>query len=160
MRPLLFAITLLLVPMTAHAAGSRWIGQPAPDFTAVTSDGKQVTLSSLKGKGVIVNFWATWCAPCKAEMPDLNKMIADHLKLAVLGVNYQQPPQAVTRFAKKVAVSFPLLIDEEGEISSRYGVVGLPTSFLLDTEGVVVAVLVGILNEERLAPWIEKMGID
>lgn len=156
----LAALFLVTLPGASYGVGSSLTGKPAPNFKAATVDGEVFTLSSYKGKGVIINFWATWCGPCKAEMPDLNRMTAAHPNLAVLGVNYQQPHQAIARFAKRTEVSFPLLVDEEGLISTRYGVMGLPTSFFVDTQGIVVGVHVGVLNEARLAPWLEKMGID
>jgi cytochrome c biogenesis protein CcmG/thiol:disulfide interchange protein DsbE len=114
-------------------------GALAEDFTLEAADGSTVTLSDLRGKVVLLNFWATWCPPCKAEMPDLEALHRDYGEehdFVVVGVNLQEDAGKVQAFADANRISFPLLLDSDGNVSTRqYGVRTLPTSIILDREG-------------------------
>jgi len=151
--------TVVLVISPALAAESAFIGKPAPSFSLKTINGDGVTMESLKGKGVVLNFWATWCAPCKAEMPALEEAYKKHggSSFTVIGVNYQQETPAVKRYLKKSAVSFPIVMDTDGVLSKKYAVLGLPSAFFIDRNGIVVGSHVGALKPEMLQEWTAKL---
>lgn len=118
----------------------------APDFTLIALDGKPVQLSALRGNPVIINFWATWCGPCRAEMPELEQVWQAYQPdgLMLLGVDQAESPATVARFRQEVVnVSFPLLLDTSSQVSALYGVRALPTTFFIDAEGRIQDIKVG-----------------
>jgi cytochrome c biogenesis protein CcmG/thiol:disulfide interchange protein DsbE len=129
-------------------------GFSAPDFTLDSLGGGQVTLSDLRGKVVLVNFWASWCPPCRAEMPAIGKVYRSHkdLGLEVLGVNTtnQDSQTSAAAFVQEVGVTFPILFDRNGAVSAGYTLQGLPTSFFIDRKGVIRSVVVGGPMSEAL----------
>lgn len=137
------------------------VGAPAPDFTLTDLSGAIIQLSDLRGNVVLLNFWATWCAPCEAEMP----AIEDRYKtfsgngLRVLGVNADDE-QTITiqSFLERVPVSFPILLDPGLVVSDLYRVRGLPTTYLIDREGVVRTVQVGYLSDGQLDRYLTELG--
>lgn len=122
------------------------IGQPAPDFTLLDMQGRQVTLSELKGQVVLLNFWASWCPPCREEMPSM-EMLYRQFKdrgLVVLAVNVEENgKEAVAEFLRRTPYSFPILLDEANVAQKKYGVFRFPESFLIDRNGVVVEKVIG-----------------
>jgi cytochrome c biogenesis protein CcmG/thiol:disulfide interchange protein DsbE len=118
--------------------GTIGTGDVAPDFTYTAADGSTHRLSELRGKVVIVNFWATWCIPCRQEMPDLQK-IADERggTIVVLGVNKLEALEAIVPFAKELGVGFTLITNPSGDISESYGIRNLPTTFFIKADGTV-----------------------
>ena len=136
-------------------------GDMAPDFTlkVLGENGKTLRLSSLKGKGVIVNFWATWCGPCKIEMPwlvELQKKYGPE-GLQIIGVaDDDSGEKSISDFARKMQLNYPVLLGTE-QVAEQYGgLEGLPTSFFVDRSGKVVDVLIGIDSESRLEDSIKK----
>ena len=129
-------------------------GFPAPDFTLDLLGGGQVTLSELRGKAVLVNFWATWCLPCREEMPAIEAFYRSHkdLGLVVIGVNLtdQDSIPDVAGFVQELGVTFPIALDRDGVVSRRYQLLGLPTSFFIDRQGVIRSVVVGGPMSEAL----------
>ena len=119
---------------------------PAPDFSFPGLDGKMVSLSDYRGKVVLVNIWATWCPPCVAEMPSMEKLY-NKLKgqnFEILAVSIDAPGlKAVAPFMKKANLTFPALIDPEGSIRAAYGVTGVPESFIVDKQGILVKKIIG-----------------
>jgi cytochrome c biogenesis protein CcmG/thiol:disulfide interchange protein DsbE len=110
--------------------------QAAHDFTLTTLDGGSVTLSDLAGRWVLVNFWATWCAPCRDEMPYLASLADAHSDtLTVLAVNMREQPDEVRAFAAELGLRLPILLDPDDATLLAYGVTGLPTSFLIAPDG-------------------------
>jgi thiol-disulfide isomerase/thioredoxin len=128
-------------------------GDPAPDFTLKTLDGKQLQLSSLHGKAVMVNFWATWCEPCKIETPwlvELQKKYGDQ-GFQVIGVAMDDAGEkAIGEFAHKMQMNYPVLLGTEKVADQYGGVEGLPTNYFLDRSGKVVGVERGLVSESVL----------
>lgn len=122
------------------------IGKAAPVFELKDLEGKKVSLSDFKGKVILLNFWATWCAPCKAEMPSLENLYKN-LKgkgLVVIGVSVDNSETTVRSFVKEKGITFPILLDKGKEVSfDDYGVIGLPVTFLIDRKGVIVEKVFG-----------------
>lgn len=110
----------------------------------------------------MLHFWATWCPPCREEMPLFQKLY-DELStsgLVIIGINVGESPEIVRNFVRESGVTFPILLDEKGEIANRYGVRGLPTTFWIDSEGKIVDVtLGGPLPEDFLLENLQKIGV-
>ncbi|UCC65766.1 MAG: redoxin domain-containing protein [Anaerolineae bacterium] len=120
-------------------------GFAAPDFTLHTLDGQTVRLSDLRGQAVLVNFWATWCPPCRAEMPAIQQVYdryRDH-GFTVLAVNLQERDAQVAAFADQFGLTFPILLDRSGDVFERYRVRALPSTFFIDRSGGIRNVTVG-----------------
>lgn len=130
---------------TAPAASGVRVGAPAPDFTLPDLDGKSVRLSDLRGQVVVLNFWATWCGPCRQEMQTIDKTDAKYQgkPVTILGVNVQESPDQVRGFADLYHLSFTLLLDRDGRVSNSYRVNALPTTFFIDREGIIRNITVG-----------------
>ena len=132
---------------TAGAIPAPRQGFLAPDFTLETLSGETVTLSSLRGQAVLVNLWATWCPPCRAEMPAIQKMYIEYKDrgFVVLGVDmtYQDTAANVPTFVQENQLTFPILMDTTGQMAQQYELRSLPTSFFIDREGVIQEVVVG-----------------
>lgn len=130
-------------------------GQRAPDFQLKTSEGEEVSLSSFKGKHVFINFWASWCPPCRAEMPHIQKFYEEHKDqdVVVLSVNLthvDKDMDTVHRFVEKNGITFPVVYDEKGKVDAVYKADTIPTSYVVDKEGVIRHRIVGPVSEERL----------
>lgn len=126
--------------------GSVEVGAPAPDFLLTAPNGELVALSDFRGKTVVLNFWATWCSPCRAEMPDLQAVFNERESeddFAVVGVDFGEPTGAVQSFIDEFDLSFPIAIDSDLSVAKHYGVRGLPASFFIDAQGIVRAVHLG-----------------
>jgi peroxiredoxin len=152
-RPLGTSATPTPIPQNAR------IGQPAPDFSADTPDGQTYTLSQLRGSPVAINFWATWCAPCEAEMPALQDAQRRHADpgLTILAVNGGEPPEVVTAFMDDLGLTFPALLDPDGEIADLYGVHALPTTVFVDAQGNISAVHLGPLTDGLIDRYLRGM---
>ncbi len=111
--------------------------RPAPDFSLDALDGKQVALNELRGQVVMINFWASWCVPCKEEMPLLEQMYRKYKSMGftLLGVNVEPESDKAEALLEKNPVSFPVLFDRENRVSKLYNVARMPSSVLIDREG-------------------------
>jgi peroxiredoxin len=120
-------------------------GRPAPDFTLTSLTSQSVKLSELLGKVVILNFWATWCPPCRAEMPTLQEAYVAHTDdgLMVLAVDQNEAPDQVIGFVADLHLTFPLLLDPGYAVSDRYRISLLPSTFFIDRSGVIRDVVFG-----------------
>jgi peroxiredoxin len=138
------------------------IGSPAPDFELFVADLQAtVRLSELRGRPVVVNFWASWCGPCRAEMPDIQRAFeAAGDTLHVIGVNEQEPDLVARGFAYNLGVTFPLLLDFEASVGRQYELRGLPATFFIDAEGVIRDVNLGYMSKEVLVTRLRSVGIE
>jgi len=126
----LFAAALLASTLAAHAT-------PAPDFTLKTLDGPALRLAEQRGQVVLVNFWASWCAPCKVEMPHLNRLADKYRDIGVvlLAVNVDDDPKKAAAEARKLGINFPVLLDTAKTASKAYQLQAMPTTVLVDRDG-------------------------
>ncbi len=138
-------------------------GRSAPAFTLQAVDGRSVALGDLRGQVIVLNFWATWCPPCRAEMPALQEVYdarrADGLM--VLAVNQDETPSAIRSFGQEFALTFPLLVDTGYVVSHRYRIGLLPSTYFIDRDGVIRDVVFGgpmnrALIESKVAPLLES----
>ena len=140
-------------PATTRLAQSPLLGLPAPEVAGRTIDGASFRLSDLRGQWVLVNFFATWCVPCRIEHPDLIRFSQRHAitgDAAAVGVVYDDSAAAVRRFRAKEGGDWPMVEDPSGRISVAFGVAGIPESFLVSPDGVVVAKVVGGIRSQSL----------
>ncbi len=135
------------------------VGAPAPDFELNNLANEPVRLSDLRGKIVVINFWATWCEPCKVEMPFFEELYSSsQKKLEILAVNFDEPSQQVQQFAEEYQLSFPILLDPGGNVQNLYRVRGYPTTFMLDEEGIVRYHHIGLITEGQLDQYLSELG--
>jgi peroxiredoxin len=134
-------------------------GQPAPDFALDDLDGRTVRLSDLRGQVVLINLWATWCSPCRAEMPDLVTLYQAYKDqgFVILGVDDRERAQTVADFVARNPMPYPILLDPDSRVARAYGVSYLPASFLIDRRGVLRATLPGQSARVRLENAIKPL---
>lgn len=129
-------------------------GKPAPDFVLSTLQGEKLQLSDYKGKGVVLNFWGTWCQPCEAEMPDLEnsyKKFKDQ-GVTVIGVNIREPEVTVKPFVERYQLTFPIVLDRTNEITQLYEIGPIPTTYFIDKDGIVKKIVIGgPMSEETIS---------
>ena len=129
---------LIALPVTSYAAGIK-VGEPAADFTLSSRSGEPVSMASLKGQVVLLNFWASWCGPCRQEFPLLDTIHKKYKKIGftVIGLNVEPDSKDAEVFLKQNPVSFPIVYDPKDDLSKRYGIGGMPSVALIDRKGIV-----------------------
>ena len=132
-------------------------GEAAPDFAMVLDDGRYLRLSDLQGKPVVLNFWATWCGPCRLEMPELVKAADANQDLVVLAADVQEARAPVEDFATEFKMNLPIVLDKDGKVRSLYRVPGLPTTYFIDKTGKIASVVVGPLTPQVLADRLAEI---
>lgn len=137
-------------------------GETAPDFELKTLDGETVKLSDYQGKKVILNFWATWCPPCKAEMPLMENYYdkAQKENVEILAVNLTTEDRGIDKveaFVKANHLSFPIPMDKEGDVGSVYQAVTIPTSYIIDAQGRVQKKHIGPMDEKTMEDYIANL---
>lgn len=173
----LFLITLFVLSLLTLALGVwRWwlgrqqiaaqsqpaaLGEPAraPDFELATPDGDLIRLADLRGKVVLLNFWATWCPPCRAEMPDLEALYreyGDREGFTVVGVDNMETAAQVADFARQNHLSFPLVLDPDGRVANAFDVRYLPVSVLIDPQGYIRDTWRGQIAREAMLARVRK----
>lgn len=135
------------------------LGNPAANFTLSDLAGNTVSLADLKGQPVILNFWATWCGPCEAEMPEINKAYLKHKEegLVVLAINLAEHPDTVKSFVNYYDLAFTILLDRDKAVGKLYGARALPTTYFVDRSGTIVHTYYGQMDEEALAIGLQKI---
>jgi thiol-disulfide isomerase/thioredoxin len=155
----------LLAPVAVWAAPdtSSLEGKPAPEVSLKTLDGKEMKLSELKGHVVVLDFWATWCPPCRKSLPHLNKVAADQSLTAkglkVFAVNCKEPPEKVKAFLDKNDLHFNVPLDSDGATMQGYLISGIPTTVVVGRDGVIRNVFIGFggeSSEQELDSAIRK----
>ncbi|WP_338657086.1 TlpA disulfide reductase family protein (plasmid) [Sporosarcina psychrophila] len=134
-------------------------GQLAPDFELKTLDGETVKLSDYKGQRVMLNFWATWCPPCRAEMPDMQKF-QENKDVQVLAVNLletESNPDNVQEFIDEMKLTLTIPLDEQSAISNEYQIAAYPTSFMIDSNGRIQTIVMGAMNYDFMVQEFEMM---
>ncbi|MEM9777666.1 MAG: TlpA disulfide reductase family protein [Chloroflexota bacterium] len=135
-------------------------GALAPDFTLTTLEGEQITLSKLRGRPVIINFWATWCGPCRQETPHFQSFYVQHKnEVIMLGINQKESFDQITQFSDEFGMTYPILLDQQGAVYSDYQVFGLPTTWFVSPDGVLLSVAPGGVSaaflEAQLAQYLD-----
>lgn len=121
------------------------VGSQAPDFQLNNLDGQSISLSDLRGKPVFINFWATWCPPCRSEMPYIQEIYEEWSGkgLVVLAINMGEKPPQVEEFMESQDLSLPVLLDTRGKVAQKYNIQFIPTSFFIDKDGVIAEKIIG-----------------
>lgn len=133
------------------------VGLKSPDFELKTLEGEAIRLSDLEGKKVMINFWATWCPPCKAEMPDMQKLYEEKGNdIHILAVNID-PEYDVAGFAKDMQLTFPILLDEKDQVMKTYQILTIPTTYFLDEKGIIQDKFMGAMNKDKMEEIINNL---
>ncbi|WP_186668844.1 thiol-disulfide oxidoreductase ResA [Sporosarcina sp. BP05] len=135
------------------------VGDVAPDFALVDLDGVSHRLSDYKGQGVFLNFWGTWCAPCKKEMPAMGRQyqVYKDQGVQVLAVNIAESDLKVRTFAEQYGMTFPTLIDKNKSVMQAYSIRPLPTTLLINPEGKIVKIITGEMSEKSIQGYMEQI---
>lgn len=136
---------LLVTGCAADTEPSAQEGKLAPDFQLQDLDGQSVALSDFRGKPVLLNFWATWCSPCRSEMPYIQQVYDEWSDkgLVVLAINIGESPATVKEFVQAQGFSFPVLLDTKQDVAEKYNIRGIPTTLFIDKDGVIQVKLIG-----------------
>ena len=126
------------------------LGKTAPVFDLQTLDGKQVKLEDLRGKPVVLSFWASWCSPCRYELPELNTLIYKYPNIQFVAVNVDKSVGPAKKFLRGITLDMPIVMDNSAVILGEYGVISMPTLFLIDSNGTVQYKKIGYSKEKKL----------
>ena len=167
-----FALTLVWLPVaTTDFAAAQLMQQAAPNpgpavgrtavaFNVQTIDGKSVTLDTFRGKPLVVNFFASWCDPCRDEMPLINELAAKGARdgYAVLGIAVEDSRAAITEYVKEAKINFPVALDLNSIVKRSYRIFGPPATFFIDGQGVIRDVILGPITRERAVEALKNAG--
>ena len=142
-----------------HGVATPRVGEPAPEFSLVSTQGSTISLADLRGQPVLLNFWASWCPPCRGEMPDLDRVATEYRDrgLVVVGVDLEEDREPVVRYAQTLGLQLSLLLDQGGAVATRYNVTGLPTSYFVDRDGLIRDRNVGPLTPRGLRSKVAQI---
>lgn len=135
------------------------VGDKAPDFVLVDMKGEKHQLSDYKGQGVFLNFWGTWCKPCEREFPLMDKHYQEYKEkgLEILAVNIGESNFAVQKYVDRKSLGFPVLIDNNKSVMETYNINPLPTTLLINPEGIIEKVITGEMSEETIKAYMEQI---
>ena len=151
---------LLITGCTGGSEPTATVGKAAPDFQLQNLDGQSISLSDLKGKPVLVNFWATWCRPCVFEMPYLQEIYEEWSDkgLVLLAINIGDSSSEVEQFLQNHNLSLPVLLDTNKAVAQRYNIRGIPTTFFIDKDGIIQEKIIGAFpNKEAIENRLSKI---
>lgn len=137
------------------------VGEPAPRFALRDPEGNVVELGDFEGQPVWVNFWATWCTPCREELPDIQELAAEFESegLVVLAVNQGEGAEPARDFWEELGLDLPILLDRDEAVSRQYWLIGLPNNFFIDRDGVLRSFQHGFLTEEQMRERLTSLGL-
>lgn len=152
-------IIILAVQLAQRNQPQPRAGEPAPDFTMTTFDGEPIRLSDWQGQIVIVNFWASWCAPCRAEAPDLQAIHEDYREqgVVVVGVNWLDTERNARAFMQEFGLTYWNAPDVGDIVGNRYNIQGAPENFIIGRDGIVVTHIIGAVDYNRLARHLDAL---
>ena len=156
---LVFMLSVVLILVSCSSPVPQ-VGKQAPDFQLPSLEGQSVSLSDFQGKPILLNFWATWCGPCRQEMPLLQAIFEEQSDngLVMLAINIGEPAPAVNNFMRNGNYSFPVLLDTERDVAQDYNIRAIPTTFFIDEDGVIQEIKVGaFLNMIELRKSLSKI---
>lgn len=166
MRPRLIVLLTVALLLTACLQNplavsgmSAEVGARGPEFTLEQLGGNAISLSALQGQVVLINYWATWCGPCRLEMPIIQARYNDG-GFAVLAVNFDESAERVQRFVDELGLDFPVLLDPGGRVQELYRVRGYPTSYFLDSEGIIRFIHIGEMSATDLDRYLTQLEIN
>lgn len=156
--PFFLILVLIFLPFeinTVQASPLLEKGSIAPDFQLTTLDGKTISLSDFHGQTIILNFWASWCPPCKEEMPTIQQFYQKNkanniMILSVNLTNHDSGKQKLRQFVQNYAITFPILLDEQGKVGNLYQILTIPTSFVIDPTGKIAEYVIGPLDQAKM----------
>ncbi len=142
---LMLTLVLLIVGCSSPSAQ---VGKQAPDFQLLNLEGQPVSLSDFQGKPVLLNFWATWCGPCRQEMPLIQGIFEEYsdAELVILAIDIGETPSVVNNFIERSNFSFPVLLDTDQDVALEYNIRAIPTTFFIDKDGIIQAIKVGAFS--------------
>ena len=163
LRGLIFIVGMALAIVVGvrlfHSGERAAKGQSAPTWELPDLQGHPVRLEDFGGRPVLVNFWAVWCPPCRAEMPLLNDLARERRDVAVVAVDVGDDADDVAAFLNAQGLTLPVALDRQGTIAAQYRVQGLPTTFFLDAQGVVREIHIGALDAHSLRQGLTAVGV-
>ena len=153
------AFILVSLFLSGMAGSPPLLGGPAPGFELKSLDGETVKMSELKGEFVVLNFWASWCVPCMKEMPELQKTHEDfgNKNFKVIAINFGESKKKVSEFTRDFGLSFPVLIDRNGNTSEKYRILNLPVTYFISPDGIIRDTIHGSVTQEVIANKINQI---
>lgn len=140
-----------------NEAAAETVNTEAPDITVTAQDGRHIKLSSLRGKTVFVNFWATWCGPCMQEMPEMNALYPEYKdKIEFFTVSIDDARADYEKYARESGFSFPMYWGDKNAIISAYGIQGIPASYIIDKYGTVIQSHIGGMKQKEMRAFLDK----
>lgn len=155
----LAVVALTLASLACSVSGGPRTGSQAPDFQLTSTSGKEFSLSAFRGRPVLLNFFTTWCGPCRDEMPGMQSVYSRYRQegLILLAVDLGDKPGDVASYRKELGLGFPLLLDQESQVGNLYGVSSFPRTFFIDSEGVIRKVSIGSMPEGDIQAEVENL---
>lgn len=138
------------------------VGDLAPDFSLQDLSGNLVSLSDYRGQVVLLNFWATWCFPCREEMPIFQSYFTSYQSqdFVVLGIDFDEPEETVRQFTQELGIHFPILLDPGGEVQALFNIRGYPSSVFIHPDGTIAILHIGIMDDSQLESYLTQLGLE
>ncbi len=156
----LFVALIIFVLLVGMAKKPPLVGGLVPQFQLETLNGASAQISDYRGKVVLLNFWATWCKPCKAEMPEIQAAYEAYKDegFVVLGINFGEKPEKAQKLVKEMALTFPILLDRDVEVAEQHRVVSLPVTFFIDAKGIIrEQIFGGTLTKDQIGEIFHRL---
>jgi len=138
------------------------VGFTAPELTLTDLEGQEIRLSELRGKPVLVNFWAVWCGFCRIELPEMQEVYQEHKDdgFVILAIDVQEDPDQVKAFVDELGLTFPIIIDDTGVTTRAYRVRGLPTSYFVGPDGIILGKQIGPIDRQWMKDHLALAGVE